>query len=260
MPSNEFYTALSQLNLRCSSPRPTSPSQCIPLNPQLSDPSLLEDLTEETKGKSFTSQGPPKFNGKGILEDPDLLWLEDSEWDESRVREAETRIKIQGDNVPNFWRNKYVKEASKYWHIFYKRNTDHFYKDRHYLHVVFPELLSQPEENTVDGRIRLLEVGSGVGNAILPLPALNPFLTIHAIDFAASAIEILRANPILINSNGNMLADVCDVVNDTIPVGEGTQDLVLCMFVLSAIEPQVSGDLRCRRFLQAPSLKQPYSP
>ena len=240
MPSNEFCIALSQLNLCCSPPRLTSPSNGIPSNPQLSYSSLsLDDLTEEAKGKSFTSQGPPKFNGKRILEDPDLLWLEDSEWDECRVREAETRIKIQGDNAPHFWRKKYVTEASKYWHIFYKRNTDHFYKDRHYLHVIFPELLSQPREDTVDGRIRLLEVGCGVGNAILPLPALNPCLTIQAIDFAASAIKILKANPILISSGGNMMADVCDVVSDQIPVGAGTQDLVLCMFVLSAIEPQV---------------------
>lgn len=240
MSSREFDIALSQLNLSSSFP-PLTSSYETSSNTELSEsPLLLDDLNELIKGRSFTSQGPPKCDGKRILEDPDLLWLEDSEWDECRVREAETRIKIQGDNAPLFWRNKYVKEASKYWHIFYKRNTDHFYKDRHYLHVVFPELLSQPGENTVDSRIRLLEVGCGVGNAILPLPALNPCLTIHAIDFAASAIKILKANPILINSGGNMLADVCDVVSDEIPVGAGTQDLVLCMFVLSAIEPQVS--------------------
>jgi hypothetical protein len=60
-------------------------------------------------------------------------------------------------------RDKYVREASKFWHTFYKRNTDNFYKDRHYLHIVFPELLNQPVigENS-DGRLRLLEVGCGV--------------------------------------------------------------------------------------------------
>ena len=191
-------------------------------------------------GRIYTSQGPPQYEGKDILEDPQLLWLDDAEWDEDRVKEAQQRIHSQGANAPQFWRDKYVRDASKYWHIFYKRNTDHFYKDRHYLHVVFPELLSLPAVDSVDGKCHLLEVGCGVGNAILPLVELNPYLSIQCIDFAASAIEILRANPTVGNSNGNIKADVCDVVLDVIPVGPSTQDLVLCMFVLSAIELKVS--------------------
>ena len=194
---------------------------------------------DDSRGRAFTSLGPPEYKGKDILEDPDQLWLDDAEWDEDRVKAAEMRIVDQGDNAPQFWREKYVREANKYWHTFYKRNTDHFYKDRHYLHVIFPELLNKPDAASPDGRVRLLEVGCGVGNAILPLPALNPCLTIHAIDFAASAIHILRSNPQVINSGGNILADVCDIVNDVIPVGRETQDLVLCMFVLSAVSPQV---------------------
>lgn len=195
---------------------------------------------DDNRGKSYTSQGPPEYKGKDILEDPDLLWLDDTDWDEDRVKAAEMRISSQGDNAPQFWKDKYVREANKYWHIFYKRNTDHFYKDRHYLHVIFPELLMKPEAGSCDGRVRLLEVGCGVGNAILPLPELNPCLTIQAIDFATSAIQILRSNPQVVNSGGNILADVCDIVNDEIPVGSGTQDLVLCMFVLSAVAPQVA--------------------
>lgn len=40
--------------------------------------------------------------------------------------------------------------------------------------------------------LSLLEVGCGVGNAVLPLIELLPELTIYAIDIAPSAIEILR--------------------------------------------------------------------
>ena len=198
------------------------------------------DARTANRGRCFTSQGPPQYEGKDILEDPQLLWLDDAEWDEERINEAQMRIKIQGPNAPVFWREKYVKEASKYWHIFYKRNTDHFYKDRHYLHVVFPELLQGPAIDSSDGCTHLLEVGCGVGNAILPLVDLNPFLSIQCIDFAASAIEILRSNPLVANSRGKIKADVCDVITDKIPVGMGSQDLVLCMFVLSAIEPKVT--------------------
>lgn len=41
------------------------------------------------------------------------------------------------------------------------------------------------------------------------------------------------------------IGQVCDVVNDEIPLDEGSMDLVLCMFVLSAIAPEVSSTLSC---------------
>jgi SAM-dependent methyltransferase len=235
MSSAEFFTILSYVfsNVTSTDEKRSQSYQEV----QQTIPACPAD---DSRGRSFTAQGPPEYKGKDILEDPDLLWLDDADWDEDRVKAAEMRISDQGDNAPQFWREKYVREANKYWHIFYKRNTDHFYKDRHYLHVIFPELLQKPHTASHDGRVRLLEVGCGVGNAILPLPALNPSLTIHAIDFAASAIQILRSNPQVVNSGGNILADVCDIVNDEIPVGRGTQDLVLCMFVLSAVSPQVA--------------------
>ena len=227
-----------------------------------------------------------------------------------------TRIETQGDNAPQFWMHKYTTEANKYWHAFYKRNTDHFYKDRHYLHVVFPELISSPipwsidnkhycdyhnsiyeqgvnqsvppsnvgsydngnnindsysssntsnsSGNFFDNRYHLLEVGCGVGNAVLPLLEINPHLCVHAIDFAESAITILKQNkyafPTTINSNNDCLSisglpllppstpqpqpprlipNVCDIVNNPLPVPDGSMDVVLCMFVLSAIHPKV---------------------
>jgi len=77
-------------------------------------------------------------------------------------------------------------------HEFYKRNVDHFYKDRHYLHVVFPEL----NGSCSDGTLRLMEVGSGVGNAVFPLLEVNPCLQVFAFDFARSAIEIMTRSSV----------------------------------------------------------------
>lgn len=40
--------------------------------------------------------------------------------------------------------------------------------------------------------LHLLEVGCGVGNAVIPLIEIHPTLIVHAIDLAPSAINILR--------------------------------------------------------------------
>ena len=85
----------------------------------------------------------------------------------------------------------YEERCGAYWHKFYKRNADNFYKDRHYIHLVFPELNEQRIGKSSD-ELHLLEVGCGVGNAVLPLLELNPHLHVQAIDCAPSAIDILR--------------------------------------------------------------------
>jgi len=37
------------------------------------------------------------------------------------------------DAISPYLRDKYEKEARKNWDLFYKRNADRFFKDRHYL-------------------------------------------------------------------------------------------------------------------------------
>lgn len=85
--------------------------------------------------------------------------------------------------------DKYEEDAAKSWDKFYKRNSTNFYKDQHYLHLVFEDLTVVPQ---TEEKRTLLEVGSGVGNAALPLLEINPALNIVAIDFADSAIDLLK--------------------------------------------------------------------
>ena len=156
----------------------------------------------------------------------------DDFWTEERRRKAELELRGQGEGVSRFWREHYISRASKFWHEFYKRNADRFYKDRHYLHEEFPELL--------DCSV-LLEVGCGVGNAVVPLFELNDRLNVYAIDCARSAIEILQQHPIqerFIDGKQHLYASVCDVINDPLPTSVGQCDLVLCLFVLSAMAPE----------------------
>jgi SAM-dependent methyltransferase len=148
---------------------------------------------EEKQGTAFTSQGPAPYAGD-ILDDPELLWTEDV-WDDKRVADARNKLAQQGGTLPAYWKQQYETKAGSFWHKFYKRNADHFYKDRHYLHLVFPELL-QGADTTASAPLYLLEVGCGVGNAVLPLIELNRNIHVVAMDFAQSAIEILNKHPL----------------------------------------------------------------
>lgn len=58
---------------------------------------------------------------------------------------------------------RYQEQASVFWDLFYSRNGDRFFRDRHYFDREFPELL---EASTV------LEVGARVAWPEQPAPAL----------------------------------------------------------------------------------------
>ena len=51
--------------------------------------------------------------------------------------------------VSTFWKNKYDKEANRFWDRFYKSNKTKFFKDRHWILREFPFLQSTsiPESN-----------------------------------------------------------------------------------------------------------------
>ncbi|EEY56701.1 methyltransferase domain-containing protein, putative [Phytophthora infestans T30-4] len=118
---------------------------------------------------------------------------------------------------------------------FYKRNSTNFYKDQHYLHLVFEDLTVVPQ---TEEKRTLLEVGSGVGNAALPLLEINPALNIVAIDFADSAIDLLKTQPLY--DMARVSASVCDITKDALPdavFANGGVDFALLLFSLSALHP-----------------------
>ena len=92
-----------------------------------------------------------------------------------------------------FQQNKFEKEAKKHWDLFYKRNSTHFFKDRHWITREFPDLLQAISEIDLCRPV-LLEVGCGVGNTVFPLLQDNSALSVHACDFSPRAIEFVKVH------------------------------------------------------------------
>ncbi|XP_051151498.1 uncharacterized protein LOC127265642 [Andrographis paniculata] len=135
------------------------------------------------------------------------------------------------DEVSAFWREKYEKDAKKYWDIFYKRHQDKFFKDRHYLHKEWGHHFSG------QGRRVILEVGCGAGNTIFPLLETYPDVFIHACDFSPRAVDLVKMHKDFSEDRVNAFA--CDLTADDLcqHVAPSSVDIVTMIFVLSAVSP-----------------------
>ncbi|MCD9646441.1 hypothetical protein HAX54_036263 [Datura stramonium] len=108
---------------------------------------------------------------------------------EEKKQPPEQKIQIYPTStgeISPFWREKYERDAKKYWDIFYKRHQDKFFKDRHYLDKEWGQYFSG-----TDGKV-ILEVGCGAGNTIFPLLATIPNIFIHACDFSPRAVNLVK--------------------------------------------------------------------
>ncbi|KAJ4839922.1 hypothetical protein Tsubulata_040987 [Turnera subulata] len=134
--------------------------------------------------------------------------------------------------VSPFWREKYEKDAKKYWDIFYKRHQDKFFKDRHYLDKEWGQYFTGTDIKSV------LEIGCGAGNTIFPLVASYPDIFFHACDFSPRAVELVKNHKDYTESRVN--AFVCDLTSDdlTKEVPPSSVDIVTMIFVLSAVSPE----------------------
>ncbi|CAM9611242.1 unnamed protein product [Ectocarpus sp. 6 AP-2014] len=215
----------------------------------------------------MTADGPVPFAGN-ILDSPNILWMDDH-WTREEEEEALQSVEGKGPPLSKFWRDKYEREARKSWDLFYGRNAGNFFKDRHYLGKVYPELtetgadleLAQRLEEaegfrngdggeTVPengarrkarrlGRRTLLELGCGVGNAVFPLLEENRGLYVIAADLSPRGIQVLKQHPKY--SCGRCEALVLDATADDLPpsvLEDGGVDLVLLQFSLSAVAPK----------------------
>ncbi|CAN8287882.1 unnamed protein product [Cochlearia groenlandica] len=134
--------------------------------------------------------------------------------------------------VSSFWREKYERDAKKYWDIFYKHHGDRFFKDRHYLEKEWDSYFS------VSGKRIILEVGCGAGNTVFPLIATYPHIFVYACDFSPRAVELVKAHDEYTETRVSAFA--CDLTGDGLDkhISPSSVDIVTMIFVLSAVSPE----------------------
>ncbi|OAL53303.1 S-adenosyl-L-methionine-dependent methyltransferase [Pyrenochaeta sp. DS3sAY3a] len=187
--------------------------------------------------------------GSRLLEEGDNIF-EFNAWDHVTVDPTyqafseEQYEKQRQDPVSEFDYTRFNAQPEKWWNQFYKNNKTNFFKNRKWLAQEFPILEQLGREDAPPAT--LLEVGAGAGNSAFPIlqASQNKNLKIHACDFSKKAVDLIRAhelyNPALIQ------ADVWDVAspptadNGGLPpgLGEGTVDVVLMIFIFSALSPR----------------------
>ncbi|KAF7657749.1 hypothetical protein LDENG_00022290 [Lucifuga dentata] len=198
------------------------------------------------------------------------------EWTEEQEAAAKKKVLENNQPLPPEKQEEYDTRANEYWNDFYTIHENRFFKDRHWLFTEFPELAPQrdlnhechPEVSCTDdneqdsldpqqsGEIptlshedadfpgfsatyRILEVGCGVGNTVFPILKTNndPGLFVYCCDFSSTAVELVKTNPEY--DTGRCFAFVHDLsdVEANYPIPDGTLDVIVLIFVLSALHP-----------------------
>lgn len=157
------------------------------------------------------------------------------EIDDEFIKEADKIISSSNNSVPEFWRKRYEADNAKNWDTFYKHNQANFFKDRHYIVEEFG--LRQQIDATA--ALHVVDLGCGVGNAILPLLQEFPNSTARGFDCAATAISILKQKLVDDGLDGRCKVSTGDLTDTKFPYCEmeNTGDLALLFFVQSAIDP-----------------------
>ncbi|XP_041832579.1 tRNA N(3)-methylcytidine methyltransferase METTL2 [Melanotaenia boesemani] len=216
----------------------------------------------------------PQF-GTRFLTDPRQVFQHNAwdnvEWTDEQEEAAKKKVLENSQPLPPEKQEEYDSRANEYWNDFYTIHENRFFKDRHWLFTEFPELAPQcslnheshpgvsgtddSQQNGLDQKqcrdfdncdfpgssatYRILEVGCGVGNTVFPILKTNndPGLFVYCCDFSSTAVELVKANPEY--NSDRCFAFVHDLsdVEANFPIPDGSLDVIVLIFVLSALQP-----------------------
>ncbi|VDN28189.1 unnamed protein product [Gongylonema pulchrum] len=162
---------------------------------------------------------------------------DDVRWNSEQEAEAHRRIVGQKQAIVTVEEAEMLrKNPAEQWEIFYRKHSNKFFMNRNWLLTEFPELNVEQRESAEP--LRILDVGCGVGNATIPLLqafAHSDQIFVYACDYSQEAIGILkqltddqRCKPFVWDITGQM--------TDVVPAG--SLDVILCIYVLSALPPE----------------------
>ncbi|EHH25090.1 hypothetical protein EGK_08852 [Macaca mulatta] len=212
--------------------------------------------------------------GNRFLSDPARVFHHNAwdnvEWSEEQAAAAER--KVQENSTQRVCQEKQVDyeiNAHKYWNNFYKIHENGFFKDRHWLFTEFPELAPSQNQNHLkdwflenkrsevpecrnneDGPSLIMEEQHKCSSKSLEHKTETPpveenvtqkisDLEICADEFPGSSAtyRILETNPEYDPSRCfAFVHDLCDE-EKSYPVPKGSLDIIILIFVLSAIVP-----------------------
>lgn len=162
------------------------------------------------------------------------------EWTDEQEKQAEefvrknSEVRMSDEQIKGFEEN-----ADQFWDAFYDTHQNNFFKDRHWLFTEFPELKTDSSDSTPSKAI--FEIGCGVGNTILPILKYNadPNLRVFGCDFSPKAIKILEGHEEFDATRGKVfvLDATAEQWDAVVPFEENSVDIIILVFVLSAIHP-----------------------
>ncbi|KIK04550.1 hypothetical protein K443DRAFT_675800 [Laccaria amethystina LaAM-08-1] len=191
----------------------------------------------------------PPF-GSRYLTNKEDVWSQNA-WD--HVPPPDDQVEIIANSlsrqrltpVPAEEKVKYNEKPAKHWDNFYKMNASNFFRNRKWLHNEFPELIEATQAEA--GPVAITEIGCGAGNSVFPLLSANqnPDLKLRAYDYSSHAVKLVQTNPLYESPPvGSIHAAVWDVTStDDLPsdIEPGTVDIVILVFVMSALHPEEWG-------------------
>ncbi|XP_044742560.1 tRNA N(3)-methylcytidine methyltransferase METTL2 [Chrysoperla carnea] len=214
----------------------------------------------------------PQFGNRYLEDETEVFehnaW-DDVEWTDELENEAKlkilknSKITLNSENI-----HDYENNAHEYWNSFYNIHQNRFFKDRHWLFTEFPELapnFDAPERvqrddikssQTIDiNPESIFEIGCGVGNTVFPILQYNKNenLKVYCSDFSSNAINILKESPEYEKRCHAFVLDVTiDSWNDFVPFQPNSLDIIIIIFVLSAIAPQKASHVikQCFKYLR----------
>uniref|UniRef100_A0A8W7P3K4 Methyltransferase type 12 domain-containing protein n=1 Tax=Anopheles coluzzii TaxID=1518534 RepID=A0A8W7P3K4_ANOCL len=227
-------------------------------------------MTETTEEPIPTDQSEqpsvrPQFGNRFLSAGDDVFqhnaW-DNVQWDEEQENAALEGVKKNSSvKLSDAEVTRLETEADQNWDRFYGIHQNRFFKDRHWLFTEFPELAPAKGTTTVPERVlpdgepvkraeevsqeserrrTIFEIGCGVGNTVFPILKYSEEknLMIYASDFSRQAIDIMCQSPEY--DTNRCKAFVLDATADRwdVPFAENSIDIVVLIFVLSAIDPE----------------------